>query len=809
MAYAEVCVNSPVPQRLAFSYSIPPGLRIELGQAVWVPFGARVLQGIVLQLTDQPGVEETRDILGIIEVRPVLSPLQIELVYWLSEYYLAPLFDAVALMLPPEFDRQALTFLSPKIPVDFDESSLMPEEQRVLEMIKEEGKTGLKALEKSLGKRKARNLANRLVKRGLLERTYELEPVRIRPKTELQASLAVSAVQAREASARLRQKRATKQAAVLDFLAEQTQPALLAELRRQTGCTGAIVKTLVGRGLIAMRPVTVRRDPLARQVIAPSFPFPLTTAQESALEAIKSGLPPATRPGVFLLHGVTASGKTEVYLQALAEVVRRGKRGIVLVPEIALTPQTIERFAARFPGRTAVIHSRLSPGERFDEWQRIRDGEFDVVIGARSALFAPQPDLGLIIIDEEHEWNYKQSDQSPRYHVRTAAIKLAELSGAAIVLGSATPDVETYYRAQQGDYRLVELPERVTPTVNSPMPDVEVVDMRDELKAGNTGLFSRSLHRAIGTALAGGEQTILFLNRRGASTFVQCRRCGFVMRCRRCDVALTYHSSQDALICHRCNYRIPAPRACPRCQNRQIKFLGMGTEKLEEETALAFPRARLLRWDSDTTRSKDSHEAILDKFRRHEADILIGTQMVSKGLDLPLVTLVGVINADTGLNLPDFRAGERTFQLLSQVAGRAGRGLLGGQVVIQTYNPEHYATQAAAKHDYSLFYEKEISFRRQFREPPFSRLASLTYTGPNDQRCKQEAEQLKRLLSEDMEARGISNIDVLGPAPAFISRRRGRYRWQLILRGDDPASLLSRVSIPPGWTVDIDPVGLS
>ena len=368
-----------------------------------------------------------------------------------------------------------------------------------------------------------------------------------------------------------------------------------------------------------------------------------------------------------------------------------------MVPEIALTPQTIERFAARFPHRVAVLHSKLSLGEQFDEWQRIRDGEFDVVIGPRSAIFAPQPDLGLIVIDEEHEWTYKQQDKSPRYHARDVAIKLAELTGAVVILGSATPDVETFYHAQRGDYHLLQLPGRVTPRDGSPLPQVEVVDLREELKAGNRSLFSRSLSQAMSQAVANEEQVILFLNRRGAATFIQCRSCGFVLRCRRCEVPLTYHLAEDILVCHQCNYHMPVPQACPRCTRRRIKFLGLGTQKLEQEAGQSFPQARLLRWDSDVTRGKHSHDEILGKFRAHQADILIGTQMIAKGLDLPLVTLVGVVSADTALNLPDFRAGERTFQLLTQVAGRAGRGTLGGRVIIQTYTPEHYAIQAALK----------------------------------------------------------------------------------------------------------------
>jgi len=444
----------------------------------------------------------------------------------------------------------------------------------------------------------------------------------------------------------------------------------------------------------------------------------------------------------------------------------------------------------------AILHSKLSLGEQFDEWQRIRNGEFDVVIGPRSAIFAPQPELGLIVIDEEHEWTYKQHDKSPRYQARDVAIKLAELTGAVVILGSATPDVETFYYTQRGDYGLLQLPERVVPDEGSPLPQVEVVDLRDELKAGNMSIFSRSLSQVTAKAVANKEQVILFLNRRGGATFIQCRSCSFVLRCKRCEVALTYHFAEDVLVCHQCNYKMPVPQICPRCLSRRIKFLGTGTQKLEREASYTFPQARLLRWDSDVTKGRYSHQEILNKFRTHEADILIGTQMVAKGLDLPLVTLVGVINADISLNLPDFRAGERTFQLLSQVLGRAGRGTLGGQVIIQTYSPEHYAVQTAAKHDYALFYEKEIDYRRQLHNPPFTRLACLVYSHTNDALCQREAERMKHLLIGEIESKGIDDLNLIGPAPAFIHKLRGRFRWQLILRGSEPSAFLSQIPIP-------------
>jgi primosomal protein N' (replication factor Y) len=456
----------------------------------------------------------------------------------------------------------------------------------------------------------------------------------------------------------------------------------------------------------------------------------------------------------------------------------------------------------------AVLHSKLSLGEQFDEWWRIKNGEFDVVIGSRSAIFAPQPGLGLIVIDEEHEWTYKQQD-APRYHAREVAKKLAEYTGAVVVLGSATPDVETYYHARRGDIRLLELPERVTPIMGSPLPDVEVVDLKEELKAGNRSLFSRSLSRDIAKALSCGEQVILFLNRRGSAYFVQCRKCGFVLRCLRCEVSMTYHSAGDSLVCHQCNYRTPMPRYCPQCHSDRIKFIGTGTQKLEQEAGLAFPQAVLLRWDSDATRGKHSHRDMLNRFREHGADILIGTQMIAKGLDFPLVTVVGIINADTGLYLPDFRAGERTFQLLSQVLGRAGRGSRPGKVIIQTFSQEHYAIKAAAGHDYALFYEKEIFFRRKLHNPPFTRLARLVYRHTNDAICQREAEQMGRLLTQARDSRGIADVDLIGPSPAFIHRLRGRFRWQVILRGSEIPDLLSVIDFPQGWTIDVDPLGLA
>ncbi|MFC2045547.1 primosomal protein N' [Chloroflexota bacterium] len=811
--YAEVSVNSPVGQRGTFSYAIPEDIIIEPGQAVWVPFGNKVLQGIVLELSALPAVERTREIMGIIDPLPVISRQQILLARWISEHYLSSLFNAVALMLPPGFERKAITFIT-EVPSQEETSSLTQVQEDIIKLVHQQGKISLKDLERRLGVRQTRLAISPLIRRGLVGRSYELEKIRVKPKTVACLHLEIDTELAQYEATRLRQQgKATRQAKLLELLSEESNPVLLSEARKKVNCSTSVVDALANKGFIGLEQVEVHREPISYDGLTQSFPLKLTTAQESVLDSIKSSLIKSgnSRPSptaTFLLHGVTGSGKTEIYLQALAEAIKLGKRGIILVPEIALTPQTIERFASRFPHKVAILHSKLSLGEQFDEWQRIRRGEFDVVIGPRSAIFAPQPDLGLIVIDEEYEWNYKQEDQSPRYHARDVAVKLAELSGAVIVLGSATPDVGTYYHAERGDYHLIELPERVTPTEGSPLPQVEVVDLREELKSGNRSIFSRSLSQAMTKAVNNGEQVILFINRRGASTFIQCRSCGLVLRCRRCETALTHHLTENILVCHQCNYKGSVPEVCPQCDSSRIKFLGTGTQRVEQEVGHILPQARLMRWDSDVTRGKNTHQEILNGFRAHEADILIGTQMVAKGLDLPLVTLVGVVNADSGLNLPDFRAGERTFQLLCQVIGRAGRGTLGGRVIVQSYCPDNYAVKTAASQDYNSFYVQEIAYRRQLRNPPFNHLVRLIYSHTNDDICQRETARMRRLLVNERDAKGIAGLDIIGPAPAFIQKLRGRFRWQIILRGSGPAGLLLQITFPKGWAIDVDPVGL-
>jgi len=806
LPYAEVCVNSPAASRPAFSYSIPANLDIQAGQAVWVPFGRQILQGIVIETGQIPGYPETRDIAGIIDAVPVLSAASLKLGKWLAGYYRCPLFQALGLMLPPGFERRSIGLLYPAENTTGSASlSLGDDERHLLDRLNRCGLLHLKDIEKMLGVRRAQRAVSSLVNLDLARRQFELEPARVKPRQETFVELNISDRLYRETIDKLT-KKAPRQAAVLEYLFSQSGPIPWRQIHQATSASTAVRNDLAEKGLILASRQQVNRRPIPEAETRAETPLAPTGPQAHALKNICQSLN-SNLGQVFLLHGVTGSGKTEVYLQALAEAIRLGKRAIVLVPEISLTPQTIERFTARFPNQVAVLHSRLSLGEQFDQWQEVRQGNYNVVIGPRSALFAPVPDLGLVVIDEEHEWSYKQ-DTSPRYHARQVAVEMCRLHRATLVLGSATPDVESYYRASRGEYRLLSLPERLAPRIAPALPEVEVVDLREELKSGNRSIFSRALQNELAGTLSRKEQAILFLNRRGGATFIQCRSCGHVLGCRRCGVSLSYHFEEEKLVCHHCNHRQAVPRVCPECSSNKIKYLGAGTQTVAAEVAELFPGARVIRWDSDTTRQRNGHRDFLHAFREGRADIIIGTQMIARGLDFPGVSLVGVINADTGLNLPDFRAGERTFSLLSQVAGRAGRGHAPGKVIIQSYYPGHYAIQAAARHDYPAFYTRELAYRRELHHPPFSKLIRLTFAHTSDEFCQREAFRLKAELEQQRDCRGIAGISLVGPAPAFLHRLRGRYRWNIHIKGSQPVRLLEVVDLPGRWRVDVDPLGL-
>ena len=557
---------------------------------------------------------------------------------------------------------------------------------------------------------------------------------------------------------------------IIDFIKRNTGKYTKTELSKEHGFSIYKLNKLMEHGLIKSEEEIVFR--YNTREYNKDVQKNLTVEQSMAIKEIEE-----SEENLILLKGVTGSGKTEVYMRIVEKTLEEGKSAIVLVPEIALTPQMIERFNGRFGSNVALFHSKLSDGERFDEWYRVKEGKASLIIGARSAIFLPAKNLGLIIIDEEHENTYK-SDQNPKYQTKEVAEYIAKLKGCKVILGSATPTIESYYRAISGEMKLVELNHRVD---NKPMPKMMLVDMREELRSGNKSLFSRRLYASMKEKLEKGEQIILFLNRRGFSTFVSCRSCGYVFHCEDCDISMTYHKN-GFLVCHYCGKTKKQPNLCPKCGSKYVKFFGAGTERVEEEVRRYFKNARILRMDVDTTRAKDSHEKIYNAFKAREADILIGTQMVSKGLDFPNVTLVGILAADMSLNLPDYRAAERSFQIITQVAGRAGRGDKEGEVIVQTYTPEHYSLQYAKKYDYENFYEKEFTIRAMMGYPPFGRILLINGSGKNEDELRKQMIYLGEKVKEKAEEFG--GLEVLGPTPCIIYRIKENYRWQIIIKGE-------------------------
>jgi primosomal protein N' (replication factor Y) len=792
-------VSLEIALRKEFDYSIPPGLvgQVEVGSRVQVPFGPRKILGCVTALAEESARTNLKPILKVIGAQTLVTPKVLKLARWIGEYYCCAPETALKSVLPEAVRKEAS---------------------------------------------------------GWRERLFvrALPPAGEFPKLP------------------------KRQQEVWNIIEERREMPLQ-ELVELAETTAATVRKLEDRGLIEITSEISERDPYAREHILPSQPLPLNPAQAAALEKIKAAMDRLSpecgvrsaelkQPGTaghfalrtpnstFLLHGVTGSGKTEVYLQALAHALEQGKGAIVLVPEISLTPQTVERFKARFSSGklqtlVAVLHSHLSAGERHDEWHKIRQGRARIVIGARSAIFAPVEPLGLIIVDEEHESTYKQ-EEAPRYHARDVAIMRGQMENAVVVLGSATPSLESYYNCKRGKFALLELPERVD---DQKMPHVRIVDMRQAAR-GEKGIpiFSPQLKEAIHQRLERKEQTILFLNRRGYSTSLQCPKCGYVAQCPNCSLALTFHRQEQKLACHICGHVERVPPVCPneKCRNPAIRFAGTGTQRVEETLAKLFPQARIRRMDADTMKRKDDYRKVLGDFRVGKTDILVGTQMIAKGLHFPNVTLVGIIYADLALHQPDFRAGERTFQLLTQVAGRAGRGDVEGEVFVQAFAPFHPAIQFARRHDFTGFYEQEMEFREQLKYPPVSRVALLTLKGINEEKVKFSAEHLKRELEKNLggaaataavvsasadddlfgegakqDARGacapqkdlFRDLTISGPAPAPLLRAETFYRYQIMLRtramsklSQALAKIIGTLALPEGVTLaaDIDPVNL-
>ena len=810
--YAQVAVLNGSPQRGAFTYAVPVGMELRRGMSVVVPWRTQWAIGIVLEVAAESEVVEPREIGRVLDPLPLLSQRQLELADWIASRYLAPISACVALFLPPgtpsRARKSASSFRSiiPAVQSEPQRLALAITDKRLREVIEAwprsrrsrpgdlldlltAGPLAEAEAAGAIGGRQA--LGDWLASTSMAGADGDMVRLAIRRE---EAKLAADALRRTAAERR--------QLSLLRLL--ESGEVDEAEARRQSGATLSDIDLLVEQGQIRRFVDSESSDPLA------AIPAPrLTDQQRAASSEIVSDL---NAPGgaTFLLHGVTGSGKTEVYLEATQRALDSGGGVVVLVPEIALAPQTIARFEARFPGQVAVRHSRLSLREAREQWRQVHSGEKRILIGARSALFGPVRDLALVVVDEEHEWTYKQQDPQPRYQAAAVAREMARSWAVTTVLGSATPDVVSMARARGGRDRLLRLTERVQSGGDAPVvipqPVVDVVDMREELAAGVRSVFSRELDVAVSDALLRDEQVLLFLNRRGMSALV-CRACGEAVECEHCSVAMTLHRPGPVLQCHECGERQAAPARCPACFDERVGAMSFGTAQLEAEVRRRWGEVPITRWDRDTTSARGSHEELLREFAAGRSRVLIGTQMIAKGLDLPKVTVAGVVNADLSLRESDYMASERTFQLLSQVAGRAGRSALGGRVIIQTYSPEHFAVVAAAAHDYEAFYEPEMRLRSEFDYPPYGRLARLTVSRSTIAEAEAEAGRVVRELGDLRERTSGAVADVIGPAPANPARRRTQWRRQVLLKGDDPVALLSQLELGRGWTVDIDPVG--
>ncbi|MBP1991437.1 primosomal protein N' [Paenibacillus eucommiae] len=809
--FAKVIVDVPAKQtNRAFDYIVPPALKawVEVGSRVTVPFGPRVVQGFVVELHEETDVKIER-LKSIQSVPDLVPPLTVELVglaHWMSRTYLCHEVTALQVMLPGALKAKYERGLQVGIEPQMGSLLELPERLAILDFVRCKGTLSMEALMDRFPHEgaaiKDMVLSGALVEVQMMKDRISMKKVlTVFPPKEVDSLV--------EAGEKLPAK-ARKQKEVLDYLSLHPDPIRLTELMELIQVGAGTVKALADRGLIELKEIEVMRDPYAGRTFARTMPLPLTDEQSTVYAEIRSAIVEG-KPSVFLLQGVTGSGKTEVYLQSIQQCLELGKEAIVLVPEISLTPQMVERFKGRFGNEVAVLHSRLSQGERYDEWRKIMRKQVRVVIGARSAVFAPFQRLGLIIIDEEHESSYKQED-SPKYHAREIAVQRAENNGATVVLGSATPSLESIHRTsvlpdhgttESPSYRLLTMKSRVE---GRPLPEVFIVDMREELKNGNRSMFSKALHHAIEERLHKKEQIVMLLNRRGYATFVMCRTCGYVSSCPHCDISLTYHQSTRMLRCHYCGYAEREVKLCPSCGSEHIRHFGTGTQRVEEELGKLFPGIRVIRMDVDTTTEKGSHEKWLTMFGQKQADVLLGTQMVAKGLDFPDVTLVGVIAADTSLNIPDFRSAERTFQLLTQVAGRAGRHQKLGEVYVQTYTPEHYSVQCASRHDYNSFVTEELHSRIRLGYPPYQRLILVTFSHEQapfliraaeafavrlkelieDVQRKQSTEMLLSLDGFEEPQAADFSMEVLGPVASPISRIKDRYRFQCVVkyRGD-------------------------
>ena len=797
---ADVFVNIPVKSiAKAYTYRVPEELReIGAGWRVLVPFGGRKAEGFVLQTSERPaGDLECKDILAAVDEEAWFSPEMIAAARWMADFYLCSLAETMRLFMPGKSGLKIEVLYAANEAERESPLLQLTACKAIYELLLDRGPMGRRAIHQALPMyaENVSDFLHQLTQRHVLLREYSAKK---RASELYEKWVVLHAAVDEDLLQGLGRRPAQKK---LLLLLKEEPEQTLAELRKQ-GISLAVVHAAAAGGLIMLEQRRVLRDSY-RSFGAQGKRPELTADQRRAAAAITAAVKQHVQQS-FLLYGVTGSGKTQVYIEAALAARRQGRRVIVLVPEIALTGQLVQSFKLYFADDIIVMHSRLSIHERNDAIVRIRRGEAGVVIGARSALFTPVADLGCIILDEEQDMSYKQ-DESPRYHARAVAEEIARISQAVLVLGSATPSLESCYRAAKKEYTMLQLPQRIG---SRPLPTVECVDMRQELRQGNRRIISRSLRDLIESTLARREQMILMLNRRGYSTFIMCRSCGHVIKCRFCGLPLVYHTN-GRLSCHHCDVTEEVPDVCPKCGSRYIKYFGSGTEKLEKELQELVPQARIVRMDRDTTAGKFAHTRILEDFRRGAYDILLGTQMVAKGHDIPNVTAVGIISADASLNMPDFRAAERCFMLITQTAGRAGRGEMPGRVVVQSYNPEHYAVQCGIHQDYEGFYRAELGLRRQLFFPPFSRLIKLTFQHEAEDKAQAAAQAVRDAFRQIFPDQATQQI--VGPAPAAIAKFRGIYRYCLLIKTADLAAAQAflrdqKLQLRMDVIIDIDPL---
>ena len=761
---AKVIVDIPSKSvDFTFDYIIPIRLQsmIQIGMRVIVPFGPRTIQGYVMKITDQPDsnidIKKLKEIKEIQDIKPELTEELIQFTEWYNNYFVTKRISMLEVMLPSAIKAKYTKVFS------IEDTNALPE--TLAGKFDSSGHYAFKAAQQNDDLTQIAPL----LKQGIVS-----EVTLLSQNVNKKKQRAICVVEGFNYDSVLNSlEKSKKQYELYAFLLDEQHRIVLLKEIEAMGYSKSSVDTLIRKGFVEKYDAVVERDPFETRVFEQDVKQHLTSDQQRAFEAISEKIH-AHEQCTYLLHGVTGSGKTEVYLQTIEEVLNLNRQAMMLVPEIALTPQMVLRFKRRFGDEVAVLHSGLSKGERYDEWQKIRDGKARVSVGARSSVFAPFKNLGMIIIDEEHESSYKQEDY-PRYHARDIAQWRSEYHQCPLILGSATPSLESFARAEKGVYELLSLPNRVN---QQALPEVEIVDMREELNSGNRSMFSNQLRDAIQQRLDNQEQIVLFLNRRGYASFMLCRDCGHVPQCPNCDISLTYHKSTDQLKCHYCGHQEVPPNQCPNCESEHIRQMGTGTQRVEELLQEAFQEARIIRMDVDTTSRKGAHEKLLNDFGSGKGDILLGTQMIAKGLDFPNITLVGVLNADTMLNLPDFRASERTYQLLTQVAGRAGRHEKEGQVLIQTYNPDHYAIKDVQENDYTAFFQKEMNYRKIGKYPPYFFLINFTIAHKEMKKVMEASKHIHKILLQNLTDKAL----LLGPSPAALSRINNEYRFQILVK---------------------------